>query len=106
MIPDEATPRRKIYSIRSQQVMLDYDLAEIYGYSTSSLNQKVSKNIEKFDSDFMFELTKDEFQYSAPQNVITSWGVITNITKSIYYYIFFSNSSRFNSRLSSSLVGI
>jgi hypothetical protein len=54
--------------------MLDFDLAEIYGYSTSSFNQQVSRNIEKFDSDFMFELTKDEFQNLISQNVISSWG--------------------------------
>lgn len=54
--------------------MLDFDLAKIYGYSTSSFNQQVSRNIEKFDSDFMFDLTKDEFQNLISQNVISSRG--------------------------------
>ena len=53
--------RAKIYVIRGVQVMLDYDLAAIYGYETKSLNRQVKNNIEKFeDEDFMFQLTKDE----------------------------------------------
>lgn len=50
----------KIYSIRGQKVMFDFDLAEIYGYSTSNFNRQVKNNIEKFDSDFMFRLTREE----------------------------------------------
>ena len=53
--------RAKIYVIRGVQVMLDYDLAAIYGYETKSLNRQVKNYIEKFyDEDFMFQLTKDE----------------------------------------------
>ena len=48
----------KIYLIRGVQVMLDSDLAEIYGYSTKAFNQQVKNNLEKFDEDFMFQLTK------------------------------------------------
>ena len=51
----------KIYEIRGIQVMLDSDLAEIYGYSTKAFNQQVKNNIEKFDEDFMFQLTKEEY---------------------------------------------
>lgn len=54
--------------------MLDFDLAEIYGYSTSAFNQQVSRNIDRFDEDFMFQLTKDEYQILISQNVISSWG--------------------------------
>ena len=50
----------KILVIRGQQVMLDRDLAEIYGYETKNFNRQVKNNIEKFDEDFMFQLTKDE----------------------------------------------
>ena len=50
----------KILVIRDQQVMLDRDLAEIYGYETKNFNRQVKNNIEKFDEDFMFQLTKDE----------------------------------------------
>ncbi|MBO7573343.1 MAG: ORF6N domain-containing protein [Bacilli bacterium] len=50
-----------IYMIRGQKVMLDFDLARIYGYETKNFNRQVKNNIEKFDNDFMFELTKDEW---------------------------------------------
>jgi hypothetical protein len=66
----------KIYVIRGRQVMLDYDLAKIYGYTTSAFNQQVARNIEKFEGDdFMFQLTKDELEnVLISQNVISSWG--------------------------------
>ena len=50
----------KIYAIRGVKVMLDMDLAEIYGYSTKAFNQQVRNNIGKFDEDFMFQLTQIE----------------------------------------------
>ena len=50
----------RVYSIRGQQVMLDYDLAEIYGYEVKRLNEQVKRNIARFPDDFMFKLTKDE----------------------------------------------
>ena len=53
----------KIYIIRGQKVMLDFELAEIYGYTTKAFNQQVKNNIKKFDEDFMFELSKKEFDY-------------------------------------------
>ncbi len=60
----------KIYTIRGQKVMLDFELAEIYGYETKAFNQQVKRNIEKFDEDFMFQLTDDEIdQLSRSQNV-------------------------------------
>ena len=52
-----------VYEIRGEKVMLDYDLAKIYGYSTSAFNQQVKNNCEKFDDDFMFELTKEETEF-------------------------------------------
>ena len=52
----------KIYLVQGQKVMLDADLAEIYGYTTSAFNQQVKNNIEKFDEDFMFRLNKDEME--------------------------------------------
>ena len=55
--------RSKIYTIRGIQVMLDSDLAEIYGYETKSFNRQVKNNIERFDEDFMFQLTKEEVDY-------------------------------------------
>ncbi len=54
--------QERIYEIRGQKVILDTDLSEIYGYSTKAFNQQVKNNIEKFDEDFMFELTDDEVE--------------------------------------------
>ena len=51
---------KKIYIIRGQKVMLDFELAEIYGYETKAFNQQVKRTIEKFDEDFMFRLTDEE----------------------------------------------
>lgn len=62
----------KIYVIRGVQVMLDADLAAIYGYTTKAFNQQVKKNIEKFDSDFRFQLTKEEYQELLRSNFLTS----------------------------------
>ena len=50
----------KIYEIRGQKVMLDFDLAEMYEVETRALNQAVKRNIERFPEDFMFQLTKEE----------------------------------------------
>ena len=50
----------RVYIIRGQRVMLDYDLAEIYGYEVKRLNEQVKRNITRFPEDFMFQLTKDE----------------------------------------------
>ena len=72
-----------IHVIRGQQVMLDSDLARLYGVATRVLNQAVKRNIERFPEDFMFQLSKKESQdlisqivtsSSRSQNVISSWG--------------------------------
>jgi len=60
-IPDEVIIN-KIYVIRGQKVMLDRDLAELYGVETKQLKRQVRRNIERFPSSFMFELTKEENQ--------------------------------------------
>jgi hypothetical protein len=52
----------KIYEIRDQKVMLDFDLAEMYGTETKYLKRAVKNNLKRFPSDFMFELTKEEFE--------------------------------------------
>ena len=51
-----------IYAIRNQKVMLDFDLARIYGYTTRAFNQQVKNNIQKFPEDFMFQLSKEEWK--------------------------------------------
>lgn len=50
----------RVYVIRGQQVMLDYDLAELYGYEVKALNQQVKRNVDRFPEDFMFQLKKEE----------------------------------------------
>ena len=57
---DEGSIRDKIYEVRGVKVMLDFELAEIYGYTTKAFNQQVKNNIEKFDDDFRFQLTHEE----------------------------------------------
>src|SRR3970040_422507 len=51
---------RRIYLIRKQKVMIDNDLAELYGVSTKRLNEQVKRNRDRFPEDFMFQLTRDE----------------------------------------------
>ena len=75
VIVDDKTIKDKIYLIRGQKVMLDADLAEIYGYETKSFNRQVKNNIEKFEGeDFMFQLTEDEFANLRCKNFTSSWG--------------------------------
>lgn len=64
----------KIYIIREQKVMLDKDLAEMYGIEVRVLNQSVKRNIDRFPGDFMFTLTQAEFQNLKSQFVTSSWG--------------------------------
>ena len=61
-ILEENSIRSKIHVIRNQQVMLDRDLAQIYGYETRRFNEQVKNNQERFDEDFRFQLTKEEFE--------------------------------------------
>ncbi len=74
LTPHEENIASLIYIIRNQRVMLDSDLAEIYGVETRVLKQAVRRNISRFPEDFMFELTNDEFQNLRSQNVTSSWG--------------------------------
>ncbi len=72
-IPDEVVIS-KIYYIRNQKVMLDSDLAELYGVETRILNQQVKRNLDRFPEDFMFQLTKIEWETLKSQNATSSWG--------------------------------
>jgi len=65
---------RAILLIRGERVLLDKDLARLYGVSTGDLNQAVIRNLDRFPSDFMFQLTADEFANLISQSVISSWG--------------------------------
>ena len=64
----------KILVIRGQQVMLDYELAEIYGYETKRFNEQVKNNIERFDADFRFQLTDEEIYNLRSKISTSSWG--------------------------------
>ena len=67
--------KKHIYLIRGQKVMLDSDLAEIYGYDTRGFNKQINNNSERFEGDeFMFQLTKDEFTNLKWKNYTSSWG--------------------------------
>lgn len=75
VVINEDTIKNKIYYIRNQKVMLDFELAEIYGYSTKRFNEQVKRNNEKFDDDFMFRLTDEEVdELSRSQNATLNKG--------------------------------
>lgn len=79
----------KVYTVRGQQVMLDYDLAEIYGYEVKYLNRQVKRNMNRFPSDFMFQLSDDEvLNLSRCQNgtLITKDGRGSNIKYNPYAF--------------------
>ena len=69
----------KIYEMRGQKVMLDRNLAEMYGVEVRALNQAVKRNIDRFPSDFMFQLNEEEWANLKSQFVISSWGGIRKL---------------------------
>ena len=73
-IYDDDYLKSKIYIIRGVQVMLDADLAEIYGYTTKRFNEQVKNNIERFDEDFRFQLDKTEYENLKSKISTSSWG--------------------------------
>ena len=68
-----ALVKSKIYTIRGQKVMLDFDLAQMYNVKTGSLNQSVKRNIERFPDDFMFQLTETEWEEWKSQYVTSNF---------------------------------
>ena len=75
----------KIYEIRGQRVMLDRDLAEMYGVLTKALNQAVKRNIDRFPSDFMFQLTNEETQNWKSQ-IVTSNSIKMGMRRNPYAF--------------------
>lgn len=73
IIPDERVID-KIYLIRGEKIMIDSDLAELYGVETKRLNEQTKRNIERFPEDFMFQLTWEEFNNLKSQIATSSWG--------------------------------
>ena len=78
---DSKAIQQKIYNIRDVQVMFDSDLATFYGIETRTLNQAVKRNIERFPSDFMFQLSKAEFDALKSDEVLISQSVISKETR-------------------------
>ncbi|TCC99959.1 ORF6N domain-containing protein [Pedobacter psychroterrae] len=72
----QETIQNQIFTIRGKQVMLDRDLAVLYGVDTRTLNQAVKRNLDRFPIDFMFQLSDLEFSNLKSQIVISSWGGI------------------------------
>jgi phage regulator Rha-like protein len=73
IIPIE-TIQNKIYLIRGKKIMLDRDLAELYGVKTYRLNEQVKRNVKRFPEDFMFQLNDGEYSNLKSQIAISSWG--------------------------------
>lgn len=73
VLPSERIANR-ILVVRDQKVMLDSDLAELYGVETRRLNEQVRRNADRFPTDFMFELTAEEFANLKSQFATSSWG--------------------------------
>ena len=70
----ESDIQGRIVKLCGVPVMLDSELAAIYGYATKDFNRQVKNNIEKFDDDFMFELIRDEWEDLRCKNSTSSWG--------------------------------
>jgi len=79
--PELALIKSKIYEIRGVKVMLDFDLAEIYGVETRRLNEQVARNIKRFPRDFMFQLTNQEFVILMSQFATSRWGGTRKLPK-------------------------
>ena len=76
----------KILVIRGQQVMLDSDLAQIYGYETKRFNEQIKNNIERFDDDFRFQLSDDEIKLVSRSKISTLNGRGHNIKYKPYAF--------------------
>ena len=74
MLLNEEYLMSKIYIIRGVQVMLDFDLAAIYGYTTKNFNRQIKNNIERFDEEFRFQLTETELENLRSKLSTSNWG--------------------------------
>ena len=91
---DENMLKSRIYTIRGVKVMLDADLAEIYGYSTKVFNQQVKNNIEKFDEDFRFQLNSEEIEELSRYKICTLNMESENIESSRSKFLTLNKGSR------------
>lgn len=70
---NESLVMSKIYMVRGSKIMLDEDLAEMYSVETKRLNEQVKRNIDRFPGDFMFQLTRKEYESLKSQNATSNW---------------------------------
>ena len=73
--------QNKIYEIRGQRVMLDRDLAEMYGVETKRINEAVKRNLKRFPDDFVFRINHQEFANLKSQIATSSWGGVRKLPK-------------------------
>src|ERR1041384_995976 len=78
---------RRIYLIRGQKVMIDADLAELYGVPTSRLNEQVSRNKKRFPEDFMFRLTKEEAENLRSQFAISRFNLRSQLQPQVWHMV-------------------
>ncbi|MBQ6921099.1 MAG: ORF6N domain-containing protein [Bacilli bacterium] len=90
VIVNENNIKEKIYLMRGQKVMLDFDLAEIYGFTTKRFNQQINRNIERFPDGFMFQITKEESNYLVRSQIVTTriWTVGNSGSRTSMPYAF------------------
>ena len=79
MAKDLVVSQENIITVRGVPVILDSDLAKLYGTETKRLNEQVKRNISRFPSDFMFQLSKEEYDILKSQNATSSWGGRRNL---------------------------
>ena len=95
---DEKTIESLIYVTRGQKVMLDFELAKIYGYETKRFNEQVKNNIERFDEDFRFQITKEEYDLilRSKKSVAQNWTVGNKGGRTYFPYAFAEQSIYIN----------
>jgi len=89
IVPQEII-QQKIFWIRGQKVMIDRDLASLYGVQTKVLNQAVRRNIERFPRDFMFQMTKEEFENWKSQIVTSNlikWACLAHLLQPDIFFL-------------------
>ncbi|NJN34972.1 MAG: ORF6N domain-containing protein [Saprospiraceae bacterium] len=74
LLPEEENIADRVFELRRQRVLFDFDLAEVYGVETRVLKQAVRRNLSRFPDDFMFELNDEEFQFLRSQIVTSNKG--------------------------------
>lgn len=74
LIAKEEKIKTMIYEIRGKKIILDSDIAKLFGYETKYLNRQVARNIERFPENYCFQLTNEEYENLRCQNVTSSYG--------------------------------